>query len=1178
MAFDVAREIRTRFTADATQFDAAVAGVEKRLGTLQQSTDRSADASERLNSRIGAIGQWGAAAFVVQRLAATVGRFGAEMLQAQVQAERLQTSLTFGGAAAASQEIGYLQAVTRQLGLDFGTTATSYAKFSAAARGTALEGRGTREVFESVAKAATVMGLSVDEAQGVLLALQQMVSKGTVQAEELRGQLGERLPGAFQIAARAMGVTTAELGKMLEQGKILADDFLPRFARQLDSELGASAEKASQRIEASTIRLGNAWEQLKKDAAASGVGSFIGGQLTILEDAMSDASRSMQRARNEGGGFMSQMLALGGATLRFLQPLNAVAYSAQNVGDKLKTAEAELAQLQAQMRQQPGDIVLAHMLQVAERYVATLREAETVQKQLLVDQNPNETARFAGTENEGASERARMARFGRRGAARDTYVKDLATDAERLRAELDKARTAFEGFIPPDIEARIRDKFDKPLQEARAALAQFTKGLADQREQLILQTIEFNAGAVAAQQYRAAQLGAGKATLQAIADNDALARALSAQRREREAVAEAAQAAIDADEKNRQANEKQIKTAREMLADIEQETALLRMNSTEREVAIAMRKLETEGIVKGTQAYEAFADAIRGAILTREQVRAGVDAARQYAEDVKRLAESIGNTITDKLMDAFASGKSFAQSFRDTLENMFKTLVLRPVIQAIVMPVGMAASGMASAAGGGGGGAMGSSSLGWLGQLGGSFGIGDMGAMLGNFGAGMGVGSAAGMSGIGSVWNLGTGLMGSGATAGGAGALVGGLGTLAAGGFLGYGIGRGISGDYSLGGHGGLAPGVGAVIGTLVAGPIGGAIGGAIGGLVNRAFGRGSKQTDSTGITGTIFDGNFSGRNFADWHQKGGWFRSDKSGTDNSPLGADIAAALNTSAAAVLAQTQGYAHALGLPAHLLGKVSDQIRIQLGQDEQANQAAIDKAFAGYQEKLSGQFSTLLKPLQHAGETLTATFARLAGLQTFSAGLNELGGVFSHIANLGVDAREGLIALAGGMDVLAAQSRSYIEQYYSRDELAGLKSREIRNVLTGVGITQDIGTRDQFRALVEGVDLKSDKGRQQLAALLGVSSSFAGLTDYFAETGLTLGSASGNAPEIGTLGSLFASGAQDQVRATNAVQTAIERVRDVLLRMLREGPAAGPAPPAVPAISWTDQQWEVSTGGN
>ena len=49
-----------------------------------------------------------------------------------------------------------------------------------------------------------------------------MISKGKVQAEELRGQLGERLPSAFQLAAKAMGMTTAQLDKFMADGKLTA--------------------------------------------------------------------------------------------------------------------------------------------------------------------------------------------------------------------------------------------------------------------------------------------------------------------------------------------------------------------------------------------------------------------------------------------------------------------------------------------------------------------------------------------------------------------------------------------------------------------------------------------------------------------------------------------------------------------------------------------------------------------------------------------------------------------------------------------------------------------------------------------------------------------------------------------------------------------------------------------
>ena len=77
----------------------------------------------------------------------------------------------------------------------------SYTKFFVATKGTNLEGAETRRIFDSVSKSAAVMALSAEDTEGALKALGQMISKGKVQAEELRGQLGDRLPGAFAIMA-----------------------------------------------------------------------------------------------------------------------------------------------------------------------------------------------------------------------------------------------------------------------------------------------------------------------------------------------------------------------------------------------------------------------------------------------------------------------------------------------------------------------------------------------------------------------------------------------------------------------------------------------------------------------------------------------------------------------------------------------------------------------------------------------------------------------------------------------------------------------------------------------------------------------------------------------------------------------------------------------------------------
>jgi lambda family phage tail tape measure protein len=314
------------------------------------------------------VGSAMATAFVVKR----VYDFADALFQASVNAQRIKTTLQFATGDSA-KEFAYVTKLADDLGLQLTSTAQAYASFAAASKGTALEGEGARKVFESISKAAAVMGLSSEQASGALLALQQMVSKGTVQAEELRGQLGERLPGAFQIAAKAMGVTTAELGKMLEQGQIVASDFLPKFADALNAYLGDAPEKAANRLDASVNRMDNAWERLKRSLGDSGFSESMAGQYNILTDAFNGVSEAIDGAKREGDGFVGQMLAATGAVASFLNPLNAVSYSAQSSGEKLKEAEARLSALQARAKQ--GIDVHVQMGRL-EELIAKLREAK----------------------------------------------------------------------------------------------------------------------------------------------------------------------------------------------------------------------------------------------------------------------------------------------------------------------------------------------------------------------------------------------------------------------------------------------------------------------------------------------------------------------------------------------------------------------------------------------------------------------------------------------------------------------------------------------------------------------------------------------------------------------------------------------------------------------------------
>ena len=110
-----------------------------------------------------------------------------------------------GDQSAVSQELDFLRRTAERLGLSFRDVANEYSKFAVATTGTNLAGEATRKIFIAVAEAARVQGLSNEQLQGTFVALTQIVSKGVVSMEELRRQLGDRLPGAIQIMAEGLG-------------------------------------------------------------------------------------------------------------------------------------------------------------------------------------------------------------------------------------------------------------------------------------------------------------------------------------------------------------------------------------------------------------------------------------------------------------------------------------------------------------------------------------------------------------------------------------------------------------------------------------------------------------------------------------------------------------------------------------------------------------------------------------------------------------------------------------------------------------------------------------------------------------------------------------------------------------------------------------------------------------
>lgn len=182
----------------------------------------------------------------------------------------------------------FLLRITKAYGVELITTTTRWSRFLAAAKESGLSLRETEGIFESMTKASAVLGLKTDELTSVYLALEQMLSKGKVTTEELRRQLGERLPGAMGIMAAAIGKTIPELDQMLKKGQVLSAEVLPKFAQAVEQAYGIENETRIETLIAKQNRLTAAWQTFIKNISEgdSVIKKVFGNFLDMLGEAI----------------------------------------------------------------------------------------------------------------------------------------------------------------------------------------------------------------------------------------------------------------------------------------------------------------------------------------------------------------------------------------------------------------------------------------------------------------------------------------------------------------------------------------------------------------------------------------------------------------------------------------------------------------------------------------------------------------------------------------------------------------------------------------------------------------------------------------------------------------------------------------------------------------------------
>lgn len=1057
------------------------------------------------------------------------------IIDAQVQLDRWRNGFAFGagGMAQGAQEFAFVREEVNRLGLDLGSTAGQYMKMVAASRGSSLAGAQTREVFKSIAEASVVMGMNADQNERAMMAVTQMMSKGKVMAEELRGQLGEHLPGAFSIAARAMGVTEVELNKLMETGQVFSTDFLPKFAAQLRKELAGSVEQSSLSMQANLNRLETTWLNFKQQFAQSGAGDALSGGIKVLSGDLKVLGDVMEASRQRGEGFWMTMANTTGAVVGRaafgllelaantangavfglreqvrLMPDNLRSTAEQFVltGQKIQQAQAEYDTLALRLAQAPDNIYIKSELGNLARYITRLKEAQDEQRRLmgLADPGNESGAEAARLNRQNTAAGEAIARRAAQATARDALLKRYASPAEKLTEELKTQRDLLGDLFTPEIEQRIRANFIKPAREGGSAV----RTAADEYQRLSDRlATELAAGAAQAQ---AAQQGLNSAQVDFLKlaaspvwaglteQQRAQVAVLFEQRIAQEQLADSLKATTAAVEALARAEDDRIKTytdsagkATDRLAELRAEAeamAYAEANHVSLAVAIEhtamarLREAQAAEMAKGAGMNDSIVLALQQEIEARRQIVDAI-AGREVREASQRLREDqaaewqrtwdqVSQSFTDALMDG---GKSVAQY----LKSLFRTLVLRPILApvgaamaSIMAPSTASAAASAAASGGTGG----------LGGAGGVLGsIGQLGGLASAFGTGMAASFSSMMSAGISGWASAAGsLIGSGAASG-------------------------------------IAAGLGMIAAPIAAAAV----------LWKPLFGRKAPVTTSQGISGTFSEQGASVQGYEDWFAKGGLFRSNKSGTNYSAVSTELDQFLDAALGQVGAATRAYAGLMSLNADAINGISQTVKINLKDlNEQQQQEAIAKAIGGFGDRLAqellGTFETTVTqrramfgriietsvtewvagPFVRAGETAGEALARLGQALGVTNQIFDTLGTTVFAASLqGADYASRLADVFGGLETLQSATLTYYQAYYSESERLATGTRQMTTALAALGL-QLPDSRAGFRALVEAQDLTTDAGRSTYAALMGLAPAFAELTQAMEQMGASL----------------------------------------------------------------------------
>lgn len=1192
----MANDARIRLAIDGT---AEVAnGIDKvgsNLGTMETRAKAAAAGADTLKTALSA-------------MAGTATIYALVKMADAVTTLNTQLRLSSNTAGEATKAYGALFEIAQKSRVSFTELGTTYAAIARSGKELGVSQDRLLTVTQSISQAMTIGGGSAASMQAALVQLGQGLSSGTLRGEELNSIM-EQTPRLAKAIADGLGVPIGELRKLGEAGALTS--------QQIITALEKSGPQLAKEMASATLTVGQAFTMLTNSAtnfigtadAASGVSGTLAGMLQGVSGGVDSVGAAIKN--NEvafgfivnglagaataagltltaiGIGAVWAAITLGGsaAVTAGLAALGAVIGLAATAGKEMSKTEGVLKISLAQINNQ---------IETAEKNKNyTLLVGLQERKKLLEDELRDKRQKAIDSNTIGGAQSPD--RLLDRASAKEAIKDQAALDALRL-----KLSKVPESYIK-DMGEIIR------LNQAGVLVGkEYTDVLAKQQALLLKKPDKGNDSAKAhADQNERMRIGRHLAIQmgeEVEAANNAYAKSMAEATKEREKFTDALAKSADT-------------IGAQVLKLEEEEKASALATSQNITLAqaielITIARLQEARAVQLSYGDDVAADAIQREIDNRKKLigliggkelrEANAKSAKEAAEEGKKAADSINKDITDALMRGFENGKGFAENFRDTVANMFRTLVLRPVISAVVSPI---SQGITSMMGGMGSTSSMSQSGGWMSGLSSIKGAYD--AMQGGFSAayvnaantsyGSAMGLSTAPSGVFSGATAGelayTNAMANGATAAQAntaalqantanltttgtamGTALSYVGAAAAG----ISIGSAIAGDKKLMGLTGtetsaIGFAAGAYLGAQsgsVGGPWGAFIGAVVGGVVSAGFGEGPRQYGNTTLSGTFAKGatggnNFSGQNESRWNQKNGWFVADQSGVTRSELSGGQQSGLN-------ALFNGVESVFSRLTAVTGDATKSLdgwsySINQAANTAAEQTAITNALA---ESLGGVLVPELAAFKASGESLADTAVRVRDEFLLTNHMLALTGTtaaqaFGAAGLASTAMRENLLVAFGGMQAATATMQTYFETFFTKDERDARSKASIADSLLAVGVAVMPETLAAYRAVVEGAakNLGTLEGQATYSTLIKLSSAFAAITpELDAVTTAFVGAAK-------SIKTLLASIASERSAVTGARDT-LHGPQSYTLAQLQSGVAAIAATSGAPSTSAMD----------